>query len=64
MDETVRRRDERGVAEGGALADGGTLHQGVLVDRLVRWEADHVGFDDEETGDERDNGEYSGQRVQ
>ena len=52
------------MAEGGALADGGTLHQGVLVDRLVRWEADHVGFDDEETGDERDNGEYSGQRVQ
>ena len=64
LDETVGREDERGVMDGGALADGGAGHEGVVVDGLERGEANDVRLHHEETGWEHRNGGYSGQRSQ
>ena len=64
LDETVGRKDERGMMDGGALADGGAGHEGVVVDGLERGEADDVRLHHEETGWEHRNGGYSGQRSQ
>ena len=64
VDETVGGGDERRVVGRGTLADGGAGHEGVVVDRLERGEADYVRFHYEETQWQHRNGEYSGQRSQ
>ena len=54
LHEAVRRGDQRRVVARGALADGRAGHEGVVVDRLERREADDVRLHHQEAGTEKE----------